>query len=66
MFGIIGGVLISVICGIIGLRRAKAGQGGRGMAIAGLVLSALWVLVLVAGIVFYLLRRQRTPSVPTR
>ncbi len=54
MFGIIGGVLISVICGIVGLRRAKAGQGGRGMAIAGLVLSALWVVVLLAGIVFYL------------
>ncbi|HET9563247.1 MAG TPA: septum formation family protein [Mycobacterium sp.] len=54
VFGIIGGVLISVICGIVGLRRAKAGQGGRGMAIAGLVLSAVWVLVLLAGIVFYL------------
>ena len=54
VFGIIGGVLISVVCGIVGLRRAKAGQGGRGMAIAGLVLSALWVLVLLAGIVFYL------------
>jgi hypothetical protein len=55
VFGILGGVLISVVCGIIGLRRAKAGQGGRGMAIAGLVLSALWVLVLLAGIAFYLI-----------
>jgi hypothetical protein len=54
VFGILGGVPISVICGIVGLRRAKAGQGGRGMAIAGLVLSALWVLVLLAVIVFYL------------
>ena len=54
VFGILGGVLISVVCGVIGLRRAKAGQGGRGMAIAGLVLSALWVLVFLAGIVFYL------------
>ena len=54
VFGIIGGVLISVVCGIVGLRRAKAGQGGRGMAIAGLVLSAVWVAVLLAGIVFYL------------
>ena len=50
MFGILGGVLISVVCGIIGLRRAKAGQGGRGMAIAGLVLSALWVLVFLVGV----------------
>jgi hypothetical protein len=53
IFGILGGVLISVICGIVGLRRAKAGQGGRGMAIAGLVLSALWVLVLLVGIAIY-------------
>jgi Septum formation len=51
--GILGGVLISVICGIIGLNRAKRGQGGRGMAIAGLVLSGLWVLLLIAGIAFY-------------
>ncbi len=55
VFGILGGVLISAICGIVGLRRARAGQGGRGMAIAGLVLSALWALALIAGIVVYLL-----------
>ena len=42
-----------MICGIVGLRHAKAGQGGRGMAIAGLVLSALWVLVLLVGIAIY-------------
>jgi hypothetical protein len=54
VFGILGGVLVSVICGIIGLRRARAGQGGRGMAIAGLVLSVLWVLGLLVWIVFYL------------
>jgi hypothetical protein len=53
IFGILGGVLISIVCGIIGLRRARAGHGGRGMAIAGLVLSALWILLLVAGVVFY-------------
>ena len=53
IFGILGGVLISVVCGIVGLRRARAGQGGRGMAIAGLVLSAVWVVALIAGIVFY-------------
>jgi hypothetical protein len=51
--GIVGGVLISVVCGIVGLRRARAGQGGCGMAIAGLVLSALWVVALLAGIAFY-------------
>ena len=48
IFGLIGGVLISVVCGIVGLQRAKKGQGGRGMAIAGLVLSGLWVLGIVA------------------
>ncbi len=47
IFGILGGVLISVICGIVGLNRAKNGQGGRGMAIAGLVLSGLWVLGII-------------------
>lgn len=54
VFGILGGVLISVVCGIVGLNRAKKGQGGRGMAIAGLVLSALWVLGLVLGLILYL------------
>jgi len=55
IFGVLGGVLISVVCGIVGLNKAKQGQGGRGMAIAGLVLSGLWVLVLIAGIAFYFL-----------
>ncbi len=56
IFGVIGGVLISVVCGIIGLNRAKQGQGGRGMAIAGLVLSALWavgIVVLVAALLIF-------------
>ena len=55
IFGIIGGILISVVCGIIGLNRAKAGQGGRGMAIAGLVLSGLWALGIAALVVFLLI-----------
>ncbi|CAM3530029.1 Septum formation-related domain-containing protein [Mycolicibacterium frederiksbergense] len=37
-----------MICGFVGLKKAKQGQGGRGMAIAGLVLSGLWVLVGIA------------------
>ena len=56
IFGVLGGVLISVICGIVGLNRAKKGQGGRGMAIAGLVLSGLWIVgiaALVAFLVFF-------------
>ena len=53
IFGVIGGVLISVVCGIVGLNKAKQGQGGRWLAIAGLVLSGLWVLLLAAGAIFY-------------
>jgi hypothetical protein len=50
IFGLIGGVLISIVCGIVGLKKAKQGQGGRGLAIAGLVLSGLWVVGLVVGL----------------
>lgn len=47
IFGVLGGVLLSVIFGIIALKQIKTrGQGGRGMAIAGLVLSALWTLLI--------------------
>jgi uncharacterized membrane protein len=54
IFGILGliGAPVAVICGIVGLRKAKEGQGGRGLAIAGLALSAAWVL-LTAVIAFY-------------
>jgi len=38
--------LFSVICGIIALTKTKDGrQGGRGLAIAGLVISGLWVVI---------------------
>lgn len=52
IFGLIGGVVISVVCGIVGLRKAKQGQGGRGLAIAGLVLSAVWVVVAIIIVIF--------------
>ena len=55
-------MLISVVCGIVGLNRAKKGQGGRGMAIAGLVLSGLWVLGIVALVVFLLIFDKGTVS----
>ncbi|ORB87212.1 hypothetical protein B1987_03695 [Mycobacterium kansasii] len=52
IFGVLGGVLLSVIFGIIALKQIKTrGQSGRGMAIAGLVLSALWTLFIVAAII---------------
>lgn len=52
IFGLIGGVLLSVIFAIVALRRIRRnGTGGRGLAIAGLVLSGLWALAVVAVIV---------------
>jgi len=51
VFGLFGGSLFSVVFGIIALRRIRErGQRGRGFAIAGLVLSGLWTLLIVFGI----------------
>jgi Domain of unknown function (DUF4190)/Septum formation len=48
--GIVGGILVSVITGVVALNKTRDGrEGGRGMAIAGLVLSGMWVLILAAG-----------------
>lgn len=55
IFGLLGGVLISVVCGVVGLKKAREGQGGRGLAIAGLVLSTLWVAVAVIALLVYFL-----------
>ncbi|MFV9634728.1 septum formation family protein [Mycobacterium neumannii] len=55
VFGLLGGVLISVVCGIVGLKKAREGHGGRGLAIAGLVLSALWAAVAVVALLVYFL-----------
>ena len=60
--GVIGMVLLSVIFGIVGLNRAKYGQGGRGLAIAGLVLSGLWVLGAAAVVVVLLIVGKGTVS----
>lgn len=62
IFGLIGGVLISVVCGFVGLNRAKKGQGGRGLAIAGLVLSGLWVVCIAALVVFLVIFDKGTVS----
>ena len=52
ILGIIGGVLLSVIFGIIALNQTKGGrQGGRGMAIAGLIISAAWVFVIAVFVI---------------
>jgi Septum formation len=55
VFGLLGVIVISIVCGIVGLKKAKEGQGGRGLAIAGLVLSASWVGVAVIAVIFFLL-----------
>src|ERR1700739_4787888 len=52
ILGILGGVVLSVIFGIIALIQTKGGrQGGRNMAIAGLVLSGAWTLLAVGAVV---------------
>lgn len=44
-------LVASVICGILALGRIKrTGQAGRGLAIAGLAISAAWVVLIAAGI----------------
>jgi hypothetical protein len=49
IFGVLGAVLISVIFGLVALSQiAKRGERGRGLAIAGLSISAAWVAVIVA------------------
>jgi hypothetical protein len=51
IFGILGGILLSVIFGIVALVQIrKRGQTGRGMAVAGLVLSGCWLLVIIIGV----------------
>jgi hypothetical protein len=56
ILGIVGAALFSIVCGIVALNKTKNGQqGGRGMAIAGLVLSGLWIVgaaVLVVVVLF--------------
>jgi Domain of unknown function (DUF4190) len=49
LFGIVGGVLLSAIFGFTALSQIRRrGQKGRGLAIAGLVLSGVWMCVFIA------------------
>jgi Domain of unknown function (DUF4190)/Septum formation len=48
VLGILGGVVWGTICGVVALGKIRdTGQKGRGMAIAGIILSGLWVVVVV-------------------
>jgi hypothetical protein len=52
ILGLLGGVLLSVIFGLVALSQLRRRQqGGRGLAITGLILSGLWVLGLAGVIV---------------
>jgi hypothetical protein len=45
VLGVVGGVLLSVVFGFVGLAQTRrTGQAGRGLALAGLALSAGWVV----------------------
>lgn len=51
VLGLIGGIVLGAIFGFIALSRIKRlGQKGRGLAIAGIVLSACWTGLLIIGI----------------
>lgn len=49
-FGVIGGILLAVPFGIVGLKRSRVSGVGRGRAIAGLILSGVWALLIGAGV----------------
>jgi len=52
ILGLLGVFVLGAIFGVVALRRIKRlGQRGRGLAIAGLVLSALWLVVIVIAVV---------------
>jgi hypothetical protein len=51
IFGIIGGVLLGFIFGFIALSQTKrTGQNGRGLALAGVILSSMWTIGIVLAI----------------
>lgn len=63
VLGILGMVLLSVIFGFVALSRIRrSGRGGRGLAIAGLVLSGLWIVLIVLALVGGALTVQTTPT----
>lgn len=54
VFGVLGGILISVILGIVALTQIpKKGQKGKGLAIAGLAVSGLWLVGIVVAVAVF-------------
>jgi hypothetical protein len=52
LFGLIGGIPLGLIFGIVALGKIRrTGQGGKGLAIAGLVLTGAWVALWM--VIFY-------------
>jgi uncharacterized membrane protein len=46
------GSVVGLVLGLVALKQIRArNQGGRGIAIAGIVLSALWLLILIVTII---------------
>jgi hypothetical protein len=51
VLGLLGGVPLSAIFGVVALRRIKRfGQRGEGLAVAGLALSAAWIVLIVVAV----------------
>jgi hypothetical protein len=52
IFGLIGGIPIAIGAGIAALVRIpRRGQRGKGLAIAGLALSGVWVIIVILGVI---------------
>lgn len=65
IFGVLGGVLLSVIFGVVALSQIRRrGQGGKGLAIAGLSLSGVWVVGIAAIVLVAALTSGNDPNDP--
>lgn len=64
--GILGVSILGLIFGFVGLSRTKAGKApGRGLAIAGVALSAVWLVVGVGLVSWIFLTSDAETSAPT-
>jgi Domain of unknown function (DUF4190) len=63
VLGLLGiGTVLSYVFGVVALRQIRvSGQRGRGLAIAGLALSAMWTLLVIA----FVLLNSKTPPAKT-